>query len=158
MIPIMDGFHQMHVFLRVLFKRYNCLGLPDWFVDSGIIAAGSVSQAFEGRHYYRWIHLHKEGFDALVQRRAEDTTNKFELINLGLPNNLSELTQRPSSKALKPVTNMEYYKELVKAVLSTTGSRSQMAVNYLKDVSTSIVSADRAGNITQQSLFSSKNE
>ena len=28
---------------------------------------------------------------------------------------------------------MKEYKELVNAVLSTTGTRSQMAVNYLKD-------------------------
>ena len=89
----MDGFHQMRVFQRVLFKGYNCLSLQDWFVDSGTIAAGSVSPAFEGRHYCRSIHLHKEGFDAFVQRRAEDTTYKFELIHPDLLNNLSELKQ-----------------------------------------------------------------
>ena len=50
-VPIMGGFHQMRIFQRVIFKRYNCLGLQIWFVDSGKIAAGSVSQAFEGRHY-----------------------------------------------------------------------------------------------------------
>ena len=48
-VPIMAGFLQMFVFQRVLFKRYYCLGLRDWFVDSGITAARSVSQAFEGR-------------------------------------------------------------------------------------------------------------
>lgn len=42
-IPIMDGFHQMRFFQTVLFKRYNCLGLQDCFVDSEIIAAGLVS-------------------------------------------------------------------------------------------------------------------
>ena len=50
-IPIMGGFDQMRIFLfvRVLFKRYNGLVSQDWFVDSGTIVAGSVSQAFEGR-------------------------------------------------------------------------------------------------------------
>ena len=52
-VSLMDGSHQMHVFQRVLFKRYNCLILQDSFVDSETIAAESVSQAFEGRHYYR---------------------------------------------------------------------------------------------------------
>ena len=79
----MDGFHQMRVLHRVLFKGYNCLSLQDWFVDFGTIAAGSVSPAFEGRHYCRSIH----------QRRAEDTTYKFELIHPDLLNNLSELKQ-----------------------------------------------------------------
>ena len=75
----MGGFHQTCIFLfvRVLFKCYNCLVFQDWFVDSGTIAAGSVSQAFEGRHYYRSMRLYKEGFDALV----EGITNKSELIH-----------------------------------------------------------------------------
>ena len=79
---IMGCFHQMRVFQRVLFKRYNCMDLQDWLIDSWTIAAGSVSlsQAFEGRHYYRSLRLHKEEFDALVQWRVEDTTNKFEHI------------------------------------------------------------------------------
>ena len=75
----MDGFHQMRFFQTVLFKRYNCLGLQDCFVDSEIIAAGLVSQTFEGRHYYCSIHLHQEGFDALVKKKQ-----KVLLVNLSL--------------------------------------------------------------------------
>ena len=86
----MDGFHQMRFFQTVLFKRYNCLGLQDCFVDSEIIAAGLVSQTFEGRHYYCSIHLHQEGFDALVQKKAEGITSKFELIHPDVLSNLSE--------------------------------------------------------------------
>ena len=151
MIPIMGGFHQLRVFQRILFKRYNCLDLQDWFVDYGIITAGSASQAFEGRHYCRSMRLHKERFHALVQRRVEDITNKFELMHLDLLSNLSELRERPSSKALECVTNMKEYKVLVTAVLSTTGTRSQMVVNYLKNVSTmlAIVSTVQTANITQ---------
>ena len=128
-----------------------CLGLKDWFVDTGTIAAGSVSQAFEGRQYYRSMRLHKEGSDALVQKTVEVITNKFELTLPDLFNNLSEPRQRPSSKDLEHVTNMKKCKELVNAVLSTTGTRSQMLVNYLKDVSTllAIVSVVQTGNITQ---------
>ena len=90
-IPIMGGFHKLPVFQRVLFKRYNCLGLQDWLADLRTIAIGSASQPFEGRHYYRSMRLHKERFDALVQRRVEDATNKFELIYLHLLSNLSNL-------------------------------------------------------------------
>ena len=95
--------------------------------------------------------LHKEGFDAAVQRRVENVTNKCELIHPGLLNNLSELMQRPSSKALERVTNVKEYKELVTAVLSTTGTRSKMVLNYLRDVSTmlAIAFALRTGNSTQ---------
>ena len=93
-------------------------------MDSGTIAAESVCQAFEGRHYYCSMRLHKEGFDALFQRSVEDTSIKFKLIHLDLLNNLSELRQRPSSKALEQVTNMKEQKELATAVLSITKTRS----------------------------------
>ena len=97
------------------------------------------------------MRLHKEGSDALVQKTVEVITNKFELTLPDLFNNLSEPRQRPSSKDLEHDTNMKKYKELVNAVLSTTGTRSQMLVNYLKDVSTllAIVSTVQTGNITQ---------
>ena len=118
---------------------------------SGTISAGSVSEAFEGRLYYRSMCLHKDGFDALVHRGVEDITNKSELIHPDLLRNPSKLRQRPSSKALEYVTNMKEYKELVTTILSTTETRSQMVVNYLKDVSSMlvIISAVRTGNITQ---------
>ena len=97
------------------------------------------------------MRLHKEGFDALVQKRVKDITNKSELIHPKLLSNLSELRQRTSSKALEHVTYMKECKELVTAVLSTTWTRLQMVMNYLKDVSTMLVitSAIRTGNITQ---------
>ena len=128
-------------------------------------------------HSYRSLHLRKEILRALVQRRVEDITDKFELIHPQLISNLSKFMQRPSNKALEHVTNVKEYKELVTAVLSTTGRRSQMVMNYLKDVSTilaivlgkllnmslmnylkdvssmlAIVSAVRTGKITQGSL------
>ena len=88
-IPIMDGFHQVRVFQRALFKRYHCLGLQDSFVDSGTITAGSVSQAFDRRHHYHSIRLHREGFHVLVHRKVEDIINKFKLIHLDLLSYLS---------------------------------------------------------------------
>ena len=64
----MSGFNQMRVvFQKVLFKRYNSLGLQNWFVDSETIASGSVSQASEGRYYHPSMLLHKEGFDVLFK-------------------------------------------------------------------------------------------
>ena len=97
--------------------------------------------------------LHKEGFDAVVQRRVENVTNKYELIHPDLLNNFSELMQRSSSKALERATNVKEYKELVTAVLSTTGTRSEMVLNYLRDVSTmlAIAFALRTRNSTQNS-------
>ena len=134
-IPVMGFFHQMCVFERLLSKRYNCVGLKDWVVDSGTIAGGSIGQVFEWRHYYRSIPLHKGGFHASV-RRVEDITNEFELIHPDILSNISELRQKSSNKTLEHVRNKKEYKELVTAVLSTTETRSQMVVDHLKEVST----------------------
>ena len=46
----MGGFHILLVKLKILFKKYNLLGL-----QSEIIAKGSVNQAAEGKHYSRAI-------------------------------------------------------------------------------------------------------
>ena len=75
-ILLMGGFHQLRVMQRLLYKRYACRGLKDWFTDAGVIASGSVDQALEGRHYFRSMRLHKECFDALVQFRIEDLTGR----------------------------------------------------------------------------------
>ena len=75
-ILLMGGFHQLRVMQRLLYKRYACRELKDWFTDAGVIASGSVDQALEGRHYFRSMRLHKECFDALVQFRIEDLTGR----------------------------------------------------------------------------------
>ena len=43
------------VLQRGLLKLHNCFGFQDWFVDSGTIFAGSVSQAFEVTLPYTYI-------------------------------------------------------------------------------------------------------
>ena len=70
-IPILGGFHQVSVIQKILYKRHQCMGYEDWFVDSEIIAPGSGDQSFEGRHYFRSMRLHKEVFAAIVQTKAE---------------------------------------------------------------------------------------
>ena len=73
-ILLMGGFHQLRVMQKILHKRYNCRQMQQICVEAGIIAKGSSDQAFEGRHYYRCLRVHKECFDALVQLRIEGLT------------------------------------------------------------------------------------
>lgn len=73
----MGGFHQLRVRQKLLFKRHSCRGYNQWCVDSGIIASGSADQAFEGRHYYRSMRVHKECFDALVQFKVEEIISRL---------------------------------------------------------------------------------
>ena len=76
-IVLMGGFHQLRVKQRLLFKQYSFRRMKQWCVDAETIADGSADQAFEGRHYYMCMCIHKECFDALVQMRTEQVTSEF---------------------------------------------------------------------------------
>ena len=58
----MGEFHTILVTLKILYKKYGCLGFKDWWVDAGVIASGSVAKALEGRNYATSVHLHKQSF------------------------------------------------------------------------------------------------
>ena len=80
-IPLMGGFHQLRVFQRILFKRHAVVGYGDWYWDAEVIAEGSAPAAIEGRHYYRSMRVHKEGFDALTQHHIDERTNGYKDTN-----------------------------------------------------------------------------
>ena len=67
----MDGFHQLRVRQKQIYKRYVYLDFKSWFIDSGVIVKGSVDQAIEGSHYYRNMKILKESFNVLVQYSFE---------------------------------------------------------------------------------------
>ena len=48
LIPLMGGFHLL---LKILYKKYGCLGIDQWWVVGGAIMEKSVKQAIEGKHY-----------------------------------------------------------------------------------------------------------
>ena len=70
-IVLMDGFHQLRVRQKQIYKRYVCLDFKSWFIDNGVIVKGSVDQAIEGSHYYRNMKILKESFNVLVQYSFE---------------------------------------------------------------------------------------
>ena len=49
-INIMGGFHILLVKLKILYKKYNLLGLEQWWLKSKTVAEGSINQAAEGKH------------------------------------------------------------------------------------------------------------
>ena len=72
----MSGSHQSRVMQRLLHKRHFPKVYREWCVDTKTIAEGSINQAFEGRHYYQSMRMHKECFDALVQFCIEKVTGQ----------------------------------------------------------------------------------
>ena len=93
-VPLLGGFHTLLVYLKILYKKYGCLGLQDWWVDSGAIADGSVMQSIEGRHYARGIRLHKQSFCALIRWRLQKKSPNDEDLIACIGNLRIETTHR----------------------------------------------------------------
>ena len=96
----MGGFHQLRVKQKLLFKHNFCCGFKEWSIDAGVIAHGSADQAWEGRHYYQCMHVHKECFDALVQYKFEELTSSLANIDGELKTSLIAIRKEPSSETL----------------------------------------------------------
>ena len=92
----MGGFHQLRNFQSLLGKRHGVFGYQEWYSDAGVIAEGSVTNAFQGKHYYRSMRLHKEGFDALSQMRIEKLTDTYINLDPQLRKYLIQLRIEPS--------------------------------------------------------------
>ena len=105
-ITFLGGFHTIMVNLKILEKKYSCLGLKEWWIEADVIAQGSADQAMEGRHYHRSIRLHKQAFEALLRYRMKGVLNKGvftpgfkrQIVNLRLVQstaNLNSITNSP---------------------------------------------------------------
>ena len=149
-ILLMGGFHELRVMQRLIYKRHDCKGYKQWCKDANTIARGSADQAFEGRHYFRSMRVHKECFDALVQFRIDKIYNGLQDIEEGLLEKIKLLRMNPSPTSLDRVLQENEFDKLVDAITRyDVGSDGEMTVAYLKDVSLmlSLVSAVREANI-----------
>ena len=70
-IDIIGGFHIVLEKLKILFKKYNLLGLGQCWLESKIIAEGVVNQTTGGKHYSRAIRLHEQCLECLLRFRSE---------------------------------------------------------------------------------------
>ena len=148
-IVLMGGFHQLRVMQKILYKRYDCRKMQEICVEAEIIAKGSANQAFEGRHYYRCLRVHKECFDAFVQLRIEGLTDDYSSTSADLLALLRALRRAPSCDSLNNVMESPEFNQLCGEVLHfAVGTEGHFSVQYLKDVSLilALVSAVREGN------------
>eukprot|EP00794_Sanderia_malayensis_P016352 gene16352-17996_t len=133
-ITLMGGFHTVLVNLKVLGKKYGCIGLNSWWIDSKVIAEGSAVQAMEGRHYHRGVRLHKQSFEALLRYRILKLSVMND-ITAELRQRIADLRIKPSSETLAAVIQQPEFKILLVNLLHTTGTQSKMIVEYIRDVS-----------------------
>ena len=67
----MGGFHFSCVFFAVIGKRFAGSGLRDIFLESGVIAEGSIEGGLSGKHYNRGIRVHKLLMEAFFRLQME---------------------------------------------------------------------------------------
>ena len=133
-IPLLGGFHTLLVNLKVLRKKYGVLGLKEWWIDSEAIQPGSADKADEGKHYFRSIRLHKQSFESLARFRIEKEIN-VELFSDGMKEALTKLRENPCTLSLENLMKEPEFVDFTKKIQDTSGTMSQMVVNYMKDVS-----------------------
>ena len=132
-ILLMGGFHQLRVMQKILYKRYNCRQIQQICVEAEVIAKGSSDQAFEGRHYYRCLRVHKECFDALVQLRIERLTDNHRTTAPDLLVQLQTLRRFPSSANLDSVMKSIDFGSLCSNILNFgDGTEEHLTIKYLK--------------------------
>ena len=131
---LLGGFHTLNVMLKILYKKYALLGLKDWWIDADAIAMGSADQCAEGRHYSRSIRLHKQSYEALMRYRIEEFA-LFSAMDEKLRKQIEILRRNISPENLNTVIEMEEFDTIYMKLLETTGTQSQMMVQYMCDVS-----------------------
>ena len=68
-IARLGPFHTIMVYLGVTGKRFGSAGLADIWIETEMIAGGSVNQVLEGKHFNRATWLHKITYEALQRLR-----------------------------------------------------------------------------------------
>ena len=130
-IPLMGGFHELRVMQKIGYKRFGAVGFKQWCKDAGVIACGSADKAFEGGHYYGSMRIHKEMFCAIV----------FDALKNSFPSNeifdeiLIKVMDDPSPSSLQRALENDTFINIFQELTATTGTQSQLFVQYLKDVS-----------------------
>ena len=71
-------FHTICDALAILGKRFGDSGLKDIFIESQIVAEGSISGFIDGKHYNRGVRAHKYLYEALMRLAWAEFTKKLE--------------------------------------------------------------------------------
>ena len=71
-------FHTICVALAILGKRFGDSGLKDIFVESQIVADGSISGVIDGKHYNCGMRAHKYLYEALMRLAWAEFTQRLE--------------------------------------------------------------------------------
>ena len=74
----LESIKRKSVALAILGKRFGDSGLKDIFIESQIVAEGSISGVIDGKHYNRGVRAHKYLYEALMRLAWAEFTRRLE--------------------------------------------------------------------------------
>ena len=122
-IPLLGGFHQVLCLLKIIYKRYACLGLDKWVTAAGTTkSASSAEKPIQCSHYNTSMRVYKEVFDAIVQMRVEDLTSTYAFMDKDLLNKFVNLRKNVCIQNVDEIINTENFEIFQKDIIATTGT------------------------------------
>ena len=118
-VNIMGGFYILLVTPKVIYKYYNLMGLKEWWLKSKIIAAGSVDQAIEVRHYSRAVRLYKQFLEPLLRYKSE---KEIPFLPTDVYKKIKELRLHPSHTTIQNVISMPEWPTLQEKLLKISST------------------------------------
>ena len=115
----MSGFHILLSKIKILYKKYNLLGLQQWWLKSKIFAEGSVNQAAEGKHYSRAIRLQKQSLECLLRFQSQKIIANLPVDAMKKVKNIQ---LHPSPDSLNDLLSTSQWEEIKKNLLNTFGT------------------------------------
>ena len=128
----MSGFHILLSKIKILYKKYNLLGLQQWWLKSKIFAEGSVNQAAEGKHYSRAIRLQKQSLEYLLRFQSQKIIANLPVDAMKKVKNIQ---LHPSPDSLNDLLSTSQWEEIKKNLLNTSGTMGNWILQYITDVS-----------------------
>ena len=95
------------------------MGLKEWWLKSKIIAAGSVDQAIEVRHYSGAARLYKQFLEPLLRYKCE---KEIPFLPTDVYKKIKELRLHPSHTTIQNVISMLEWPTLQEKLLKISGT------------------------------------
>ena len=108
------------------------MGLKEWWLKLKVIAAGSVDQAIEERHYSQAVRLHKLALESLLRYKSE---KEIPVLPTGVYKKITELRLHPSHTTIQNVISMPEQPTWKEKLLKNSGTMRKWVVDYIQDVS-----------------------
>ena len=110
----LGGFHTKMSYLSAIGVRFKAAGLSDIFVESGLVASGSINGVMSGHHFNRSVRAHKITSEALQRLRWQYfLDNATEDVAITASAMITRLKEAYPHQQFKDVMESEEFNDLM---------------------------------------------